>query len=1055
MSTFKRISLLALVLLMCSFSFFMMQPHTAHATGTRQKLFILIPGFNTDTASPNGFDKILSTLNGKYPGSAALTYSYRGLTSDYVKLDTVVQSLDDDVNALTTYLTDASISNRDVYIIGHSLGGVIAAKYASQFNGFPSSDNARLAGIVALDSPIDGIIQNTDVATCYPQALAWISAAVGRQNLPIIGELTPGNAEVNQIQTASQHARILSIGSSDDCFIPPADTSINGGQNRVVQSGGTPGDIESVHGAVRQDDNAINLITSWIDDGDNSGGTPTPAPTNTPAPGGASCTTAPPLNNPTDGQTVDRGVTFSWNAPSTCTPGGYTFRINQSSDPEAQPWMVDTGWAPTSFSYTFNSDGTYYYHVRACGPCTPFNPGPWSNAQITVKAGSANGFQVCSGTNYGTPCEAFQYSNNSTCIPLDQVAGNNKSVRFIGNYVNSYNAIMYHDASCGTYLAQYGGGGYPDIGVGLYNQFSSMRLEKINNTNCSIDPNGNGVLLYRDGGFSTGGGCMLITSDVSDLGPSTFVGFSGLRFMGTYQYHYQVSVYTDANYGNLCGQFIVDQSDLRACAGKATSVKIAPYTFPPQAQNIAPSAILDHSGSGNVVDNDLSTEWVAGHNVPIGFVFPAPVTIQDVVVFDRAQSPTDNNQINTLELVFSDGTIINNIDMTSGGPRCAEVSFPAKQVSWVNVVPIDDSGNNGYREVQIWDTTGSVYSQNNCVMKFSLTPTPGSGPAPLVPVPSPVPTSTPTPTATPTATPAGSSTVFEDFTNGIGNWWTNGNVAAAQDNGNGIIRFTPAAQSSAEASKNVGTAALSGFDTITLRINLHGATLLGNDASALYLDQNGGWKYVSLSNYVNNGLDGWQTVSVPLTDFQGFDQTASFDRLGLRFWVSNDSMIDVDDITFTSNGGNASTPTPTSTPSPSPTPTATPTATPSPSPTGGIELLPSPWHLVGNNGAAELYQSVDPNILSGMNMVRITYNLHGLQALGGDASAIICDQNGWNYISLSDYGQNGLDGEQTVDIPLANFGIDLSQPVDGTIHVRFWYGDSFTVDITSIVVYHA
>lgn len=140
--------------------------------------------------------------------------------------------------------------------------------------------------------------------------------------------------------------------------------------------------------------------------------------------------------------------------------------------------------------------------------------------------------------------------------------------------------------------------------------------------------------------------------------------------------------------------------------------------------------------------------------------------------------------------------------------------------------------------------------------------------------------------------------------------------------------------------------------------------------------------------------------------------------------------------------------TPSPTPSPSPT---TPTPTTSPSPTSnGVEVLSTPWHLTGNNGAAELYQSVTSNVLNGMTRVQITYNLHGLQALGGDASAVIIDQNGWHYISLSNYGQNGLDGNQTVTIPLTDFGLDLTQPIDGTIHTRFWYGGQFTVDIISI-----
>ncbi len=119
--------------------------------------------------------------------------------------------------------------------------------------------------------------------------------------------------------------------------------------------------------------------------------------------------------------------------------------------------------------------------------------------------------------------------------------------------------------------------------------------------------------------------------------------------------------------------------------------------------------------------------------------------------------------------------------------------------------------------------------------------------------------------------------------------------------------------------------------------------------------------------------------------------------------------------------------------------------------TGEIELLDAPWNLSGNNGADEKYQSVDANILNGRESVTITYDLHGLCALGGDASAIIFDQNGWQYISLSDYGTNCYDGEQTVTIPLSDFsGLDPESALTGSLHTRFWYGSAFAVDIISI-----
>lgn len=170
-----------------------------------------------------------------------------------------------------------------------------------------------------------------------------------------------------------------------------------------------------------------------------------------------------------------------------------------------------------------------------------------------------------------------------------------------------------------------------------------------------------------------------------------------------------------------------------------------------------------------------------------------------------------------------------------------------------------------------------------------------------------------------------------------------------------------------------------------------------------------------------------------------------------KHWIPN--------TVLTQSCESAATPTPVAiaTPQPSSTPTLTATSTSTPTQTPsvcvGTELLTQPWLLSGSNGAAELYQSIPSNALQGKTTLRITYNLRGLNALGNDASAIIFDQNGWQYISLSNYGQNGLNGVQTVDIPLSHFSVlDLSQPV-GTLHTRFWHGSTYAVDITSIMVY--
>lgn len=169
-------------------------------------------------------------------------------------------------------------------------------------------------------------------------------------------------------------------------------------------------------------------------------------------------------------------------------------------------------------------------------------------------------------------------------------------------------------------------------------------------------------------------------------------------------------------------------------------------------------------------------------------------------------------------------------------------------------------------------------------------------------------------------------------------------------------------------------------------------------------------------------------------------------------------------VTATSSSTVTSTNTPSQTPSITPSPTytktSTKTATPTyqytPTPIGSyVELLPQPWYLVGSNGASEKYQSINALSLQGNDTLRITYDLHGLNVLCGDASAIIFDQNGWQYISLCNYGQNGLNGIQTVDIPLSAFtGLNPNAPV-GTLHTRFWYSTTFSVDILSVKVFNS
>ncbi len=117
-----------------------------------------------------------------------------------------------------------------------------------------------------------------------------------------------------------------------------------------------------------------------------------------------------------------------------------------------------------------------------------------------------------------------------------------------------------------------------------------------------------------------------------------------------------------------------------------------------------------------------------------------------------------------------------------------------------------------------------------------------------------------------------------------------------------------------------------------------------------------------------------------------------------------------------------------------------------------VQLLSAPWHLEGNNGAREKYQSVPANVLNRQTHATIVYDLHGRCFLGGDASALIFDQNGWKFASLANYGTNCLDGQQSVTIPLSAFGVTTSASLTGSFHVRFWNTGAWTVDIYSVTL---
>jgi len=125
---------------------------------------------------------------------------------------------------------------------------------------------------------------------------------------------------------------------------------------------------------------------------------------------------------------------------------------------------------------------------------------------------------------------------------------------------------------------------------GWNSRAKSLKIENRYDTSCNNDQAQNGILLYRNTNFDTGG-CVLLTADNNDLGRTlNFANGTSLQFVGNYINHYQATIYVDANYGTACGTYTVNQSDLLGCAGKTASIKIQPYTPPALANNVAPYA---------------------------------------------------------------------------------------------------------------------------------------------------------------------------------------------------------------------------------------------------------------------------------------------------------------------------------------------------------------------------------------------------------------------------------------------------------------------------------
>lgn len=157
----------------------------------RKQLFIDIQGINTSLSSDqangrggdgyapaffdpqNGVPGISSFLmaNG-YQNARYVVYSYAGFTTSggpepYTCNNTFTNPLLVDARVLAKQIASIADSTTDIYLVGHSLGGVVIYTYLAGYlehlgNLVPLPAGAAIRGVITLDSPIGGTSTNVD-----------------------------------------------------------------------------------------------------------------------------------------------------------------------------------------------------------------------------------------------------------------------------------------------------------------------------------------------------------------------------------------------------------------------------------------------------------------------------------------------------------------------------------------------------------------------------------------------------------------------------------------------------------------------------------------------------------------------------------------------------------------------------------------------------------------------------------------------------------------------------------------------------------------------------
>jgi pimeloyl-ACP methyl ester carboxylesterase len=195
-----------------------------------------------------------------YSNARYLEYSYAGSTNTgqpqpYTCQDTYNYPLATHIIELSRQINAAvqNYPNTDIYVIGHSMGGIVALGYVASLlehvgNAVPLPNNgSRLKGIITLDSPLGGVTNNPDygkliflrslpcegldawntVAISEMQALfqtATSSTARGATASIVQAILNGGHISNQQVANNAKGANItiLTLGNTNDLLWRPS-----------------------------------------------------------------------------------------------------------------------------------------------------------------------------------------------------------------------------------------------------------------------------------------------------------------------------------------------------------------------------------------------------------------------------------------------------------------------------------------------------------------------------------------------------------------------------------------------------------------------------------------------------------------------------------------------------------------------------------------------------------------------------------------------------------------------------------------------------------------